>query len=424
MFGSNVLEVGIGLVLSYLLITLMLTSVVELIEAWRKRRARGLEVAIAELLDDREPRLDEAGNPVEEVGLRVRLYRHPLIYSLYCGEYGSRTFESAAPRAWWSRRNLPAYIPRDTFATALVDLMDPNSPNGASGSASPNFIQAWDVLLRLTSGDAEKMRAEIAFWYDAAMERAASRYKRRTQKQLFWLGLVAALAFNINSVVIARVLNARTPAARSAMLEAARVVVATNPSFAEGGLQTDRTEATSATQSARVKPTDSANLQVAPQIGLTEEVRKTDSAPSEAKTKDQEVKPLPDPSGKTTTKEADKIGKSYQAALAAALEEAELPIGWEGQALVATRQLVQGRPATKDSAGHKASPSDGKKGAPAGETKTKASSNFESLRRLAGWLMLIAGYLLTGLAATLGSPFWFDMLNRFVNIRSAMKPAK
>jgi hypothetical protein len=35
--------------------------------------------------------------------------------------------------------------------------------------------------------------------------------------------------------------------------------------------------------------------------------------------------------------------------------------------------------------------------------------------------MVVCGWLLTALAASLGAPFWFDMLSRFVNIRNAGK---
>ena len=38
------------------------------------------------------------------------------------------------------------------------------------------------------------------------------------------------------------------------------------------------------------------------------------------------------------------------------------------------------------------------------------------------WLSILVGWLITGLAVTLGAPFWFDLLNRFISIRSTMKP--
>ena len=38
-----------------------------------------------------------------------------------------------------------------------------------------------------------------------------------------------------------------------------------------------------------------------------------------------------------------------------------------------------------------------------------------------GWVLKIIGILLTTLAIYLGAPFWFDILNKFVNLRSAGK---
>jgi hypothetical protein len=38
------------------------------------------------------------------------------------------------------------------------------------------------------------------------------------------------------------------------------------------------------------------------------------------------------------------------------------------------------------------------------------------------WILKCAGLLASALAATLGAPFWFDVLNRFVVIRSTIKP--
>jgi hypothetical protein len=40
----------------------------------------------------------------------------------------------------------------------------------------------------------------------------------------------------------------------------------------------------------------------------------------------------------------------------------------------------------------------------------------------------IAGWLITGFAVSLGAPFWFDLLSKFMNVRSSFKkeeePAK
>ena len=76
MFGSQVLEVAIGLVLLYLLLSLLCSSIREGLEAWQKTRASDLERGIRELLQDREG-----------TGLAKAVYEHPLVYGLYKGEY-------------------------------------------------------------------------------------------------------------------------------------------------------------------------------------------------------------------------------------------------------------------------------------------------------------------------------------------------
>jgi hypothetical protein len=38
------------------------------------------------------------------------------------------------------------------------------------------------------------------------------------------------------------------------------------------------------------------------------------------------------------------------------------------------------------------------------------------------WLLKLFGILASALAATLGAPFWFDVLNRFISVRSSIKP--
>src|SRR6202035_3243101 len=37
----------------------------------------------------------------------------------------------------------------------------------------------------------------------------------------------------------------------------------------------------------------------------------------------------------------------------------------------------------------------------------------------AAWLERILGWIFTAIAVSLGAPFWFDSLNRFVNLRNA-----
>ena len=76
----------------------------------------------------------------------------------------------------------------------------------------------------------------------------------------------------------------------------------------------------------------------------------------------------------------------------AALGELALPLGWNNGTY----------PWPKNSDGHQ---------------DTGSELALKLISTLIGWV-------LTGFAVTLGAPFWFDLLNQFMVIRSTVKPAE
>src|SRR5215207_1618164 len=125
MFGSVVLEVGIGVILLFLFVSLICTAAMEGIKSLLKMRAVDLERGIRELLNDRDG----------TKGIVAVLYQHPLIYSLFGGEYKPLQSAPADPnpaatsagikRGWLpfsTGGNLPSYIPAANFAGALLDI--------------------------------------------------------------------------------------------------------------------------------------------------------------------------------------------------------------------------------------------------------------------------------------------------------------
>ena len=76
MFGSEALEVGIGVTLMLLFVSLICTAAVEGLEIGLKTRAADLERGIRKLLQD-----------PDGTGLAKELYSHPLVYSLFLGDY-------------------------------------------------------------------------------------------------------------------------------------------------------------------------------------------------------------------------------------------------------------------------------------------------------------------------------------------------
>ena len=237
MFGSDVLDVAIGLILVYLLLSLFATAVREGLESVFKTRAVFLEAGIRELLDD------SAGR-----GLARDFYRHPLISSLYRGPYDpGKESEQADEQKKQPERmtgaNLPAFIPPKSFSTALVDLVVRGPTTAADGVrqrqpltietlragveliGSAHVRRALLIAVDDAKGDLEAAKRNIEGWFDASMMRVSGWYKRRTHHWLLLIGLLSTLALNVNTITISQHL-ARNKAARELLVGRAEAIVA------------------------------------------------------------------------------------------------------------------------------------------------------------------------------------------------------
>ena len=299
MFGSDILDIAVGMVLVYLLLSLILTAVQETLEAWLKTRAGNLERSLRELLQGDDELVE-------------RFYDHPLVYALHATPRSGKVDGAAAPKA------RPSYIPRETFAAALIDLMktDPKK-------VSPELKRAFDGLNHLAGGNLKKLRREIEAWFDGAMDRASGWYKRKVHARLFWLGLGIALLLNVNSVMLAEHL-------------------ATDPQSRE---YANRLAASIAA----------------------------------------------DPPGQD---------KEKLRAFQDQLDQIGLPIGWDRAAVQRIARSFPTRPAPAE------------------------PGFLFYLNWLGALAALVVGYVITALAVTMGAPFWFDMLNKIMVIRSTVNPTE
>jgi len=237
MFGSEVLDVAVGLILVYLLLSLFATAVREALESVFKTRAVFLESGIRELLDDR------AG-----IRLAKDFYEHPLIYSLYRGDYdeGVETQRATNPdkaRERVTGANLPTYIPSAAFASALVDIVVRGSAteehsaressevtieslrSGVALLPSVHVRRALLIAIDDARGDLDRAKANVEGWFDASMQRVSGWYRRRTHYWLLLIGALSTLALNVNTITIAQHL-ARSKAAREVVVGRAEVLVA------------------------------------------------------------------------------------------------------------------------------------------------------------------------------------------------------
>jgi hypothetical protein len=358
MLGSATLDLAVGMMFIFLMLSLVVSAVREAIEARLKARARHLARGLLELLGD--PRLVEA------------LYRHPLISALYDGQYdpsalnyqGHRHFSwiPAIVRSYFvAATNMPSYIPARTFALALVDLarsgrLDVAPPGEAGGAAAepgaagaaPLSIDGLRAALARSRGalpagllaalapagdEIDAGLQAIQTWYDGAMDRVSGWFKRDTQHILFWLGVVVAVALHVDSIFLVKFLAAN-PEAR------AHLAATAEQASADSGA----TRAVDALRAPRRAPPAS-------------------GAPSPA---DIEA----------ALRAADvKVSNAIHE-----ITDLNLPVGWNHMRWNDFRVF-----------------------------------DLHSLLTVLGWLI-------TAFGVSFGAPFWFDLLNKMMVIRSTVKP--
>jgi hypothetical protein len=210
MFGSNILDIAIGLVFLFLLLSLICSAANELIEGMLKQRAKDLEKGITELLGD-----DSTKSFVRKI------YDHGLVNALFRGNYAT------APKS-----KLPSYIPSRNFALALISIA-----NDATNQATlpKNVKSAMDSFKQTAANDAAQLQKSVEDWYNSAMDRVSGWYKRRTQIFIFVLGCILALFVNADCVQYAQRLS-KDSSLRQSVVAMAEATAKANP------LKDDKTE--------------------------------------------------------------------------------------------------------------------------------------------------------------------------------------
>lgn len=200
------IDVAIGLVFFYVALSLVCSSIQEIVAGVFGLRARNLRRGIVNLVGDEYARA---------------LYQHPLVKGLR------------------KPGRLPSYLNADIFATALIEVVAQAKAGKPafelSGKELREMIARIDpynptrgVLLGLLdAADSRvgKLKRRIAEWFDAAMERVAGWYKRQVTWFLLALATVVTLAVNADTIRIAEQLW-RDAALRGAVAVAAEEAVA------------------------------------------------------------------------------------------------------------------------------------------------------------------------------------------------------
>ncbi len=350
-----ILDLAIGLSFVFLLFSLVVTALNELLLSWFDKRAKFLEQGITELLGQNDATIK-------------RFFAHGLIDSLSRQPNGK-----------------PSYITADAFVSAVLDelstfVVDPAAPSkvrdieafasalaGPALNANPKLKQSLLALFDRAGGDLAAFKQEIGRWFDESMDRVTGWYKRFAQQVLFGLALVAAIACNVDALHIIQGLTA-DPNLRSSLVDVATGYIKKNTASEANAPQEKTKTATPASDPNAPPATEGA----------------TPATVTEKKTPTS-AEPLLE-----TPQALKALTKQVQDSLAQ-LNVVSLPIGWGDS---------QYNYYFKDS-GH-------------GRGMWEATDYGWNWSHL---LTALLGWFITALAASLGAPFWFETLQRFVNIR-------
>jgi hypothetical protein len=376
------LEVAIGLVAYFLLMSMVASAIVDIIEAKVRKKGRNLLKAVRTACGGGQ-------------SFTAALYGHPRVEILYeaeVAEAGAKAEERNTLieflRPGSSSRGLPAYIPNDTFARAFLETLtgckveelgdlralfaEENRPwrltceRSAEQLKAKGFLRelgrdAGQVVLQLENlvadelildsdldaayrvmrpiiveagGDVDRSLELLGEHFEKVNERSKGWYKRWVTKCLFIIGLIIAFGTNGDTVRIVGRLNA-DPVLRASMLTLAESLEKQGVTGSQAGV--------AAVSEAKLQDKAKTGEQASPAV------------PPSAMSREQILKDL-------KTSEAISGGWANDPVLEQSLRS---PKGWFG------------------------------------------------------WLFKVLGLLATGAAISLGAPYWFHLLQTLLKLRGA-----
>ncbi|MEG4292448.1 hypothetical protein Q5692_36890 [Microcoleus sp. C2C3] len=225
------LDVAIGLFFIYLILSLLVSGIQELIATVLEWRAKQLKEAIQIILGD-----NEANDPSAKQAQKIAndLWNHPLIRSL-----NQRKILRGSVG--------PSYISSKMFAATLLEIIQTDYDFNASGtiddiveSIKENKKLDPEIQRRIysialiaqrkasaTEMGIKSLEKEIKIWFDQSMERASGVYNRNVKGVTFLIGLVVTLALNADTFYIFKTLN-KDAALRSSINQVATKIIAEN----------------------------------------------------------------------------------------------------------------------------------------------------------------------------------------------------
>ena len=244
MIQNAALDVAIGLILMYLMLSLLCTTVNEYVASKLNLRAASLASALQEILDDKDVlerfynhsliagtnnAVSKTDNLLKHLAMKLGDLQAAVSVAP-AGATVAKLIQVAAPKgatgaagtaitAVVPPEDHPSYISSINFATAVLGVLDPAKPIPAlkdvqdavealpTGSKLKATLQG---ALTATTANIDQVRKSLADWFDDSMERLSGAYKRHLKIISVIVGLIIAVAFNADSFEVAQRLWADT----------------------------------------------------------------------------------------------------------------------------------------------------------------------------------------------------------------------
>ena len=385
MLGSDVLDVAIGLAFLFFIASLAITAAREWIEGMLQMRAVHLERGVREILRDKDGK-----------GAASWVYAHPQVSALFRGDYdpgrqlaagwfdgkierllGKWTPRWLFPKDEWqkltARSNLPAYIPTRNFAMAILDL-------AARGPASVAPVAAD------TGPGAAIDLGPVTF--ASVREGAIENFKGNPYLQRLVLNSLdtAKGDLDVARTNLEKVFDSAMDRVSGWYRKETQTILFWLGLVVAVGLNIDTIHVASELyRNGALRAVVVAEAQ-----GTADRVNRAAVATTPAATP---TTPVPAPADPDFRRALACTGdaKAVETCIHTRLQGFGYPVGWK-------RAQIEW-------------------GSPIGLT-VPVGVDFKGE---AGWAS-VPGWILTALALMLGAPFWFDVLNKLIVIRSTVKP--
>lgn len=258
--------------------------------------------------------------------------------------------------------NVPAQVV--TARTAAIGG-ETTHPVGSPEHGDKQLKTGLKALADQAQGDMVRFQQELEAWFDARMERLTGLYKRWTNLTILGLAVFVASSMNVDTIAILKQLSTDEELRKGVVEMAMAENKDRNDALAQPRKTVELAETTLAKAQSEL-------------IAAPDDTAKKTAVANAQVLKTNAQAELTKAEGKRDTD--GKKAREQLATLENGAEKSRLAIGWE--------QV---------------------------DWKTPKGCDW--------WATKFFGIILTAIAISFGAPFWFDLLSRFVSIRSALQPA-